>query len=604
MIHFFPTPYQDEIFYSVLARYSVNCEITSYQTIAESLFGKSSARAILELPFNLDTLMQNLPINNLYNADDFIYNHTLYPFFTSFLPPERADEVKKLMLTDGGSKIYCKSGIIGSRFPLRFCPRCIKDDIEKLGEAYWHRAHQIPSTMVCLTHGVLLQDSSVLVRGYNPQAYIPANEENCSTNEIHDYNQNSINRFITLSKDIQELLNNSFQNRPFVWFARQYKERIKELRYSNVNGKVYWDRFVNDFILYYGEEFLNSIHSNVMNTEKKIWVKEVTHTNAKAVHPIRHLLLIRFLGLSLEELFTKELSYKPFGKGPWVCLNPAADHFLEPVVKNLQIKYRRRNKNVNGFFSCSCGYEYMRTLDDEQVRTLKYGDIWITKVRELFQSGITIKEIAIRMNADAETIRKYSKYQSKDKSQIIIQYDSDTSAKLQMYRDKWLLVIKENPHMGRMKLRRISDCTCYWLCKNDREWWEQNTPAPKYIQSDCSIDWANRDASILEVIKSTVQKILASNEKPQRISLRLIKISSQLKSFDLQLDKLPITKAYINTVIETPFDLHKRRIHWAVRKLQEEGKDFGVYTIVEMTGVGNRYRKQVVEEVIRVLDDL
>ncbi|WP_369011828.1 TniQ family protein [Acetivibrio thermocellus] len=44
-MHFFPTPYPDEILYSVLARYSVRCGITSYQTIMESIFGKCSSRA-------------------------------------------------------------------------------------------------------------------------------------------------------------------------------------------------------------------------------------------------------------------------------------------------------------------------------------------------------------------------------------------------------------------------------------------------------------------------------------------------------------------------------------------------------------------------------
>ncbi|MBZ4647153.1 MAG: hypothetical protein JG777_2642 [Clostridia bacterium] len=50
--------------------------------------------------------------------------------------------------------------------------------------------------------------------------------------------------------------------------------------------------------------------------------------------------------------------------------------------------------------------------------------------------------------------------------------------------------------------------------------------------------------------------------------------------------------------------MHKGRIQWAIRKLKEGGKDFGVYTIVDMVGVGNRYRKQVVEEVKRVLEDM
>ena len=86
MMHFFPTPYPDEILYSVLARYSVRCGITSHQTIMESIFGKRSSRAVMELPFNLNALISNLPVNCPYTADDLIYNHTLYPFFTAFLP--------------------------------------------------------------------------------------------------------------------------------------------------------------------------------------------------------------------------------------------------------------------------------------------------------------------------------------------------------------------------------------------------------------------------------------------------------------------------------------------------------------------------------------
>jgi hypothetical protein len=137
--------------------------------------------------------------------------------------------------------------------------------------------------------------------------------------------------------------------------------------------------------------------------------------------------------------------------------------------------------------------------------------------------------------------------------------------------------------------------------KNDKDWWEKNTPKKKYVQADNTIDWETRDKEILQCVKKTVQEILESDKKPQRISLRLIKIRSGLKSFDIQLDKLPLTKSLINSVLETPLDLHKRRIQWAIDKLNKEGKALTVSNITIMTGVGNKYRKQVVEEIKRVL---
>ncbi|MEG6612509.1 TnsD family transposase [Pseudoclostridium thermosuccinogenes] len=622
MMHFFPTPYPDEILYSVLARYSVRCGIVSHQTIMESIFGKSSSRAVMEMPFILNVLISNLPVNCPYTADDLIYKHTLYPFFTAFLPEERAEEIKQLMLSDGGSKIYGKAGIIGSRIPLnqylRFCPICFEEEQKLYGEGYWHRLHQIPFVMVCPVHKTLLYNSTVLVRGHNPQAYVPADSDNCIINESHDYRPDTIEKFILIAQDAKALLENQYPNKPFNWFAKQYLERFKELGYANVNGKVYWHQVTMDFIDFYGLEFLNAVCSNVEDKEQGRWLKEVTHSDAKAVYPVRHLMLARFLGIEIEELFIKELSYRPFGEGPWVCLNPAADHFLEPVVENLLIKYRRRNKNVNGFFSCSCGFEYMETVTKEQgergkeqrrfVRVVKYGPVWEAKVWELLESGVSVQEIAVRLNADIKTVRRYISEEEQKKSKKLIERNSVASAefevKRQYHREKWLQILRENPDKGRLELRRLGKYTCTWLCRNDREWWEKNTPAKKFVQAYSNVDWETRDKEILQHVKQTVHEILESDERPQRISLRLIKTRSGLKSFDLQLDKLPLTKSFINSVIETPMDLHKRRIQWAIEKLNKEGKALTISNITVMTGVGNKYRKLVIEEIKKALEEL
>src|SRR5690606_6625778 len=74
-----------------------------------------------------------------------------------------------------------------------------------------------------------------------------------------------------------------------------------------------------------------------------------------------------------------------------------------------------RNKNTNGFFRCSCGYEYMETVTREEgerdkrqrrfVRVVKYGHVWEEKVLELINEGVSDKEIAARLNADVRKIR-------------------------------------------------------------------------------------------------------------------------------------------------------------------------------------------------------
>jgi len=218
------------------------------------------------------------------------------------------------------------------------------------------------------------------------------------------------------------------------------------------------------------------------------------------------------------------------------------------------------------------------------VRVAKHRPLWEAKVRELLDSGMSIQEVAAKLNADIKTVKRYAFKKEQGKNGKVAKQKGISSAEFEIKRrfnrEKWLQIVRENPDKGRLELRRLAKYTCVWLCKNDREWWEKNSLAKKYVQAHSNVDWETRDKEILQHVKQTVQEILESDEKPQRISLRLIKTRSELKSFDPQLDKLPLTKSFINSVIETPIELHKRRIQWAIDKLNERRQGIDYYYIV------------------------
>lgn len=44
-----------------------------------------------------------------------------------------------------------------ARAGIRFCPRCLDEDVRTVGEPYWHRAHQLPNVTCCPDHRVRLQ---------------------------------------------------------------------------------------------------------------------------------------------------------------------------------------------------------------------------------------------------------------------------------------------------------------------------------------------------------------------------------------------------------------------------------------------------------------
>ena len=97
MVTFFPTPYLRETLYGVISRFhvwsgNINCKIT-----LRDLFNTTSVTAGRELPANINLLLSNLPENCILTTDEIIKNHTMYKYYTAFLPNERAKYIYDLM---------------------------------------------------------------------------------------------------------------------------------------------------------------------------------------------------------------------------------------------------------------------------------------------------------------------------------------------------------------------------------------------------------------------------------------------------------------------------------------------------------------------------
>ena len=80
MISFFPTPYEDEILYSILARYHLRSGNTSYFTTNEDLYNEGIITSSIDLPSNNDRLVDNMPKLFEYTADEIIKNYTLFNY--------------------------------------------------------------------------------------------------------------------------------------------------------------------------------------------------------------------------------------------------------------------------------------------------------------------------------------------------------------------------------------------------------------------------------------------------------------------------------------------------------------------------------------------
>jgi len=204
-------------------------------------------------------------------------------------------------------------------------------------------------------------------------------------------------------------------------------------------------------------------------------------------------LLIQFLGQTAQEFFqncfiegeSEEIvEPKPFGEGPWPCLNPICQYFQEPRINECVIKIipnkAKQDKRINGTFECSCGFVYVRTGPDTSPndqfradRTKAYGEIWDEALRGMWKdSSLSTNAIAHRLDVyhnvvKSQAIRlglQFPRQGGQGKGvrptnvdpQILAKQEGKKIAlqqKLEFCRTEWLRIRAENPSAVRRKLR-------------------------------------------------------------------------------------------------------------------------------------------------------
>jgi len=620
MVSFFPKPYPDEILYSVLARYHIRSGNTSPKVTLRELFSSTSTVATADLPSNLNSLSENLQPFPHYTAEELIYKYTLYPFYSVFLPPNRASQVKESMKAECGGDIHTRAGIMASSVTMpryfRFCPNCLKEDLQKYGEAYWHRLHQTPGVLVCPVHAVTLPDSIVPIQGFNQHEYQAASPENCLiTPNQQIYSKETLEKFRLLAQDILWLMNSKLSAKEPDWFRRRYIALLIEKGLATATGRVHQKRLLDNFVFFYGREMLEALDSMVDYEEEHNWVFGIARKHRKSFHPVRHLLMMRFLAGSTEEFFNIDYDYKPFGDAPWLCLNAAADHYLKPVVTNLAISRCCDTKKPVGTFRCLCGMIYCRTgpdeTEDHQYRIGKikaYGTVWEHKLRELVEvQRLGLRATARQLKVATRTVNRYAlrlkldtSWQSSHDNELVQfqeqpEGDVNSAGESQTrHRERWLTLQLEHPEASKTTLRQMAPATYAWLYKNDTEWLNQNSPTLRVpVSANHRVDWQQRDKLVLAQVQDVVQ-LLVNAQKPIKLTIGRIGKTLDLQALlEQHLAQMPLTKAYLESVTESIEDYQIRRIKWASAKLEEQGEEVKPWKVIRIAGLREDYSQKV-----------
>lgn len=577
MINFFPRTYDDEIAYSIFARYGVLNGDKGSQNTTNELFGIENRTYSVYYSMHLDNFINHLPVEMGITSDSFIKRNTIFTLFKPFMSEKRAELVIEDMCHGAAKSLRDRMGIkSGDIFnkkghTIKICPLCFKGEIDKYGEAHAHRLHQIPGNFICEEHEVYLYEYQIPT---SKNILFDINDiyiESLNIDEIED----SLKVFyLNLANDIKYVLNGGYKKYNKDKIQTIYRNKLQEMGYLN-NTIINQGKLIDDFVSYYPEEFLIKLESDIDKINGDSWFTNLATNKAEFTHPIRHFLFIRFLFGSANSLINEEVEYKPFGEGPWPCLNHVADHFNKLTIDNCQVKSSGKRKGLIGYFKCSCGFEYTRKGPDKSendkyryTSVSRRGETWENKLRYLIlNTNLSVTKLEKEMRCSRPVILKNAIDMGiYDKLNTVMKYEPRPGKKadIDLYKKEILEFIKNNPDANRTQINSNLLKQYVALYRNERDWLESVLPKPfkdgkAFNRGYNDEEWIELDKKICNLINEVITELLSS-EKSQRITIK--QIAKKINYFGIQnsntLNKLPEVKKLLTLKCETIEQYHNR----------------------------------------------
>jgi hypothetical protein len=615
----FPFLYRDELLYSVLARYHQYSGNENPKHTVNEAFGSKTVCASTTFPANLKLLCNRVSNLNTYGPSYFIDKHTLLPYFAPFISKERYFELRRVMSEEGGSSLYMKLGKVASTIKsnnyLNYCKECVAEENAVNGEVYWHRTHQVEGVRICPAHKTGLLKSNI------PFSERKHKHEFISLQSIINvmepvnvlFTKIEFDHYLYIAEQTYYLLNNKIEPLGSNNIRRYYVTKLQEKGLISVGGRVRWKELISLFNHFYGTELLQNLNCYINYDKEDTWIQKLLRKPRVSSHPLRHILFLGFLGETISSMVSQinTISYKPFGSGPWICLNKAAEHYQKPVITSCEITRDYKSGLPLGTFSCSCGFVFSRKgpdktdIDKYKIGRIKeFGSVWESKFAELARQKLSLRKMGEKLGVDPMTIKKKLSINVNDKQSN--NYFEEEEKK-QNYRNQWFNLMKINEGASVTEIRLQNQKVYMWLYRNDKDWLEINAPIIQKgnkIHSVLRVDWEKRDHEMAAKVESIVSNIL--KEKAPLIKVTKNEIGrrlGKLSSFIKNLDNFPRTLRIVNQSLESIEQFQVRRVKYAVEEMRKTNDSIKEWQVIRAAGLKKEHAVNLRQVIIKEIYD-
>lgn len=589
MLTYLPKPYDDELLYSIIARYFAHVGGLRGGSI-EQFFGRRSVTAQVDLPCSLGRFAENAaPLWGL-TAENIAERHTLFPYYTYFANETVKKEAMKTIVSERGTGLHSILGINRSlvRIPqfLRYCPECVSQDFDEWGETYWRRAHQLPGVLVCTDHKGWLANSAVPYRPNIDWDFIDASE---AARTAKDFRLELTNECSTNAWKVARKCEDILLRKENRWSCddkrRLYREAAMNAGFSS-GGKIHaYREFLNQqkleqsFVDFFGFELLTAIDCHVHQGQgvSTNWLREIFRAGSNSRHPVQHALLQIFL----EEMPESGEDLHPFGHGPWKCPNTYCNQDTAEPIRSIEVRSDRHGKLVASAW-CGCGFRFsFRSIVGGKPivdKIVMYGPTWTEKAKALVGSGISRDAASKVLQVSRPVLNRFIDKKSQARK------NGADEEKIRSWRKEWQLLLEQVPGRSREAARRLNKTLYDRLRRRDHEWLFSE-PRRFVGKKDkrSPADWDASDRRLVERIRAAAQE-LRENVPLKRASREGILKQARVNRLTLKKkDKLPLFATALSELEESVEDFCERRLKRAVVIAPERGLPLKAWALLKLT---------------------
>ncbi len=630
----FPTLYPEEPLLSGLVRYAEAMAYPDESTALYNLFGRTTATPEVRLPAGIGEIVRRLPYGHRYTFMGLTKRHTAYPYHRSFLSEPGARKLRQALLhmhsplrrrgrRYAAEEVWPDEFVFPSGF-LRFCDACVEDDLASPDRPpYWRRVHQLAGVIVCPVHARPLRLSSAAARFPDRHLYenqwppvgapvvrslARALEE---PHALIEQPEGQADLVLAVARGSLWLLNNPIPTAHLSELHLRYRARLEERGYIDGTRRIRGMDLHRDFTDRFRGEVLATLDCAPLYPHLRHlrggWLSSFCGEQHTAHHPLLHLLVQHFLGTTPEEFFTGPVPEPPEParraqlEGP--CANPVCASYDPPVPRPLAAPSEHETRSF-GFVDVdcpACGFAYSQRVAGSRghVTVRRVGDLWLRRLRELArQPDLSLLDAAsalgvgvAKVRSEARTLRVWNgAWGPRPSGQRLSERERARRQRRRVRRRRWRTLVQSYPEWELRALRAKDPETYRYLRRTDSEWLQKELPrAPPTPRT--RVPWGHYDLQTSYRIHTIVEALRAWPGAPVRVTVK--EVARHLPPWSKLVQRYPrysFTRKILGPMLESAGAFARRRIVWAAKWLEREGRVPTQDEIAERAGIASRQR--------------